>query len=644
MRSAFLAGVAALLLCPSLSLAEVAKVTIASKATVANGQTFGTVGAYEALSGTIAFALDPADPHNAGIVDLAHAPRAADGKVHFTSDLFVLRPVDAARGNGVLFFEISNRGHKGMLGRFNRAPAANSDNPRAPEDFGDGFLMREGYTLVWVGWQFDIETPLVRLEAPAVDMRASPLPDRVTVTFVVDAPGPEATPKDLPRYLPSDPGDQGSTLTVRDRFWGRASVVARDRWRIVTTTGRPRVELTGGFEPGRVYDLTYRSPGARVAGVGLAAIRDAAAAFLHRHDLPVTGRSAYVFGASQSGRFLRQFLHDGFNVDEHDRRVFDLVWPHIAGAGLGSFNERFAMPGYMSFPVTMFPYTDLAERDADGRSDGIMAAYRSEQQPKVIYTNTPVEYWGQGRAAAMTHVTIDGRTDAAVPDNVRMYLLSGTQHGEAAFPPTEGAGQQLLNPTPQANVMRALLRAAHRWAADGTRPPASRYPRLSDGTLVPVAAFRFPAISGVEDARAAEGPGQMIAGRFAAIPFLVPQADADGNDVAGIRVPEVAVPLATTTGWNFRSPKVGNPSTIYALLGSYIPFAATRAERQARRDPRPSIEERYRGQDEYIVKIRAVAESLIKGGLLLQEDLENVLARARAHWEYATRPRTSTSR
>ena len=644
MRSAFLACVAALLLFPSVSLAEVAKVTVTSKATVAGGQAFGPVGPYEALSGTIEFALDPADPHNAGIVDLAHAPRAADGKVHFTSDLFVLRPVDAARGNGVLFFEISNRGRKGMLGRFNRAPAANSDNPRAPADFGDGFLMREGYTLVWVGWQFDIAAPLVRLEAPRVDMKASPIPDRVRFTFIPDSSAPDAAPNDLTAYLPAVPADPGATLTVRDRFWGHPGTVARDRWSMAIVHNRWHLTLTGGFEPGRVYELSYQSFDARVAGVGLAAIRDAAAAFLHRNDLPVTGRAAYVFGASQSGRFLRQFLHDGFNVDEHDRRVFDLVWPHIAGAGLGSFNERFATPGYMSFPVTAFPYTDLAERDADGRSDGILSAYRPEHRPKVIYTNTPVEYWGQGRAAAMTHVTIDGRTDAAVPDNVRMYLLSGTQHGEAAFPPTEGAGQQLLNPTPQANVMRALLRAAHRWTADGKRPPASRYPRLSDGSLVPVAAFRFPAIPGVGDARGIEGPGRMIAGRFAPLPFLVPQVDADGNDVAGIRVPEVAVPLATTTGWNFRSPKVGNPSTIHALLGSYLPFAATGAERRARRDPRPSIEERYKGPDEYMAKIRAAAGSLIKDGLLLQEDLENVLARATMHWEHATRPRTRTSR
>jgi hypothetical protein len=353
--------------------------------------------------------------------------------------------------------------------------------------------------------------------------------------------------------------------------------------------------------------------------------------------MPVRGRSAYVFGISQSGRFLRQFLHDGFNVDERDRRVFDLVWPHIAGAGQGSFNERFATPGYSSFPATRFPYTDLEQRSAQGARDGILAAYKADQMPKVIYTNTSVEYWGQGRAAGLTHTTIDGKADAKVPENVRIYLLSGTQHGESAFPPSLGAGQVMGNPTPQANVMRALLRAAHQWAASGVRPPDSRHPRLRDQTLVPATALHFPVIPGLGDPRVIEGPGQMINGKFSALPFLVPQVDADGNERAGIRVPEQLVPLATTTGWNFRAERIGNPTTIVALLGGYVPFARTRGEREARHDPRPSIDERYKGRDEYLQRIRTAANALVKERLILEEDVEDVVQRATKHWEYAMR-------
>jgi hypothetical protein len=644
MRFRPLAVAVAFLLLPSLAAAELTKVTIASRATVADGQPFGAVGAYEKLTGSVEIALDPTDPHNTPIVDLQYAPRATDGKVHFTADLYVLRPVDAARGNGVLLFEVANRGNKLLFGYFNNARGAGGRNdPQSMADFGDGFLMREGYTIVWVGWQFDVAPPALRVDAPPIDLRASPRPDTARFSFIVDNATAEAAPGDWPRYLPADIDDAAATLTVRNRYWDAPTAIARNRWRMIATANRPRVALDDGFEPGRIYEISYRPANSVVAGVGLAALRDTASAFLNRSDLPVQGRSAYIFGASQSGRLLRQFLHDGFNVDERNRRVFALAWPHIAGAGLGSFNERFAMPGYSSFPATRFPYKYSVESNAAGTRDSILARYQPAQQPRIISTNTDVEYWGQGRMAAMVHTSLDGRQDTAIPDNVRIYLLAGTQHGEAGFPPSGGAGQQLPNPTPQVAVMHALLRAAHRWVADGVRPPDSRYPRLGDGTLVAVDALRFPAIPGVANPRTAEGPGQIVNGRFTAMPFLVPQVDADGNDLGGIRVPEVAVPLATATGWNFRAPRVGNPLTMYALLGSYIPFASTRAERQARQDPRPAIEERYSGMDDYLRKIRSAAADLITRGYLLQEDLDSVVARATEHWTYATRSRATAS-
>ena len=615
---------------PSLARGEVTKVTIASRTTVANGQPFGAVGPYEKLTGTIEFSLDPANPHNKRIVDLDTAARGSDGRVHFSADLYVLRPADAARGNGTLLFEIANRGRKGLLGRFNRA--GGSQDPSAPADFGDGFLMKEGYTLVWVGWQFDVESPGLRVAAPAANVTG-----RVRFSFIPDDKRTVVAPADLPQYPPVSTTDPSATLTVRDRNWDKPTLIPRSAWRFADGGGRPRVVLDAGFEPGRVYEIDYPATGARVAGVGLAAIRDAASAFLHDTDMPVRGQTAYVFGVSQSGRFLRQFLHDGFNADERDRRVFDVVWPHIAGAGQGSFNERFATPGYSSFPATRFPFTDLEQRNAQGQRDGILTAYKPDQLPKVIYTNTSVEYWGQGRAAALTHTTIDGKSDATVPDNVRIYFLSGTQHGESAFPPSFGTGQAMGNPTPQANVMRALLRAAHQWAASGVRPPDSRYPNLRNKTLVAATTVTFPEIAGVGDPRIIEGPGQVTNEKYSALPFLVPQVDGDGNDLAGIRVAEVAVPLATTTGWNFRAERIGNPTTIYALLGSYVPLARTRAEREARHDPRPSIEERYKGRDDYLQRIRAAANALVKERFILDEDVEDVVQRATKHWEFATR-------
>ena len=609
---------------PCTGLAEVTKVTIAAKTPVLDGQPFGNTGAYEKLVGTIEFALDPSDRHNKAIVDLEHAAKGPDGKVHFTADLFVLQPADPARGNGVLLFEISNRGNKGMLGRFNRAQ--NNRDPITAAHMGDGFLMREGYTLVWVGWQFDVAPPNLRIEAPAVNV-----PGRVRVTTIQNEKRTDATFNDLPdSYVPVDPNDPSATLTVRTLFRDQPTPLPRGSWRFATPAdnGRPRVILDTGFEPGRIYAVDFAAKGARVAGVGFAAIRDAASAFRYRTDLPVRGRTAYVFGISQSGRFLRQFLHDGFNADERDRKAFDLVWPHIAGAGMGSFNERFAMPGYSSFPATQFPYTDLEQADARGRRDGLLARYPARLQPTVIYTNTPVEYWGQGRAAALTHTSLDGTRDLTLPDNVRSYLIAGTQHGEAAFPPAPGQGQALGNPMPQGDVMRALLRAAHRWASGGAPAPPSVVPTRREGTLVAIDRVNFPALPGVRDPRTIEGP-------LSPLPFLVPQVDASGNDVAGIRVPELAVPLATTTGWNFRAPRIGSPTTIVALLGSYIPFARTAVERKVNNDPRPPIDERYKSKDDYLTRIRAAALGLVKSGFMLEEDVEVSVQRAGRHWDWA---------
>ncbi len=632
--------VLALLGSPVHAYAEVTGVTIASRSSVADGQPFGRTGPYEKLAGTIEFALDPSLPQNQKIVDLRLAPRDASGKVRFTSDLYVLRPADPSRGNGVLLFEVANRGRKGLLGRFNQAPA--SVDPSKPGDFGDGYLLEEGYTLVWFGWEFDVDPPLLRAELP----RIPDLQDLVRVTILVNATSTEASLIDEPggrppaRYPPISPNSPSDTLTVRDRFWDRPTPIARNRWRFVTADGGlPRIHLEGGFEPGRIYEVAYRASGARVAAAALAIIRDTASAMRYRTDFPINGRSALVYGASQSGRLLREFLHAGFNADEQGRRVFDAVWPHIAGAALGSFNRRFATTTHgQPFLPTRFPFADARQRGFDGKSDGLLAAYPPEQRPKVFHTNTSVEYWGQGRAAALTHTTPDGSRDAEVPADVRIYLLAGTQHGEGAFPPVVTNGEQPNNPTPQAGVMRALLHALRRWVTENAPPPPSQYPRLADGTLVPVQSLVFPKIAGVRDPRTIEGPRRSPG---AALPFLVPQVDDDGNERAGIRVPDLAVPLATVTGWNFRAARVGNPSALYWLLGSYVPFSRTPEDRKLTLDPRRSVAERYRDRDDYLQRIRAAAADLVKGGYLLERDLPSVLERAERHWAQPA-PRTQS--
>src|SRR5262245_19375398 len=648
----FIVVVLCLLVHPCSTFAEVTSVTITSRTLLADGQSFGSTGQYERLVGRIEFALDPADPHNVGIVDLNLARRDADGRVHFSSDLNVLRPTDPAKGNGVLLFDISNRGVMDLLGAFNRGNASDGG-------IGDGLLMREGYTMVFVGWEFDVPAPRLRLEAPAAILPAVSSAEPLGVEIMVNERAAEAFLIDDPAgrppvmYLPAESSNPNDVLTVRNHFLDTGTTIPRGRWQFEAgLNGLPKIRLDGGFDPGRFYRITYHASAPVVAGVGLAAIRDAAAAFRYRSDLPIQGRSAYAFGQSQAGRFLRQFLYDGFNVDERDRRVFDAVWVHKAGAARGSFNERFATPSPGDFfRPTRFPFSDGDQIDIDGTRAGLSSRYRADQRPKIFYVNTSVEYWGGGRAAALTHATIDGKRDLVLPDNVRIYFLASTQHIVPSFPPVRtppasgadvgargrSGGQQLNNPTPHANIMRALLRAWHRWAADGTPPPASQYPRLSDKTLVSIQRNVFPPLTGVSDPRSIQGPARTIGEKVTPLPHLVPQVDRDGNDLGGIRDPEVAVPLATTTGWNFRDPSIGNPGEIYQLLGSYIPFAPTRAARQANGDPRLSLEERYRGVDDYMRRIRTAAMDLIRRRFMLAEDLDVILDRAKQHWSFVTR-------
>ena len=647
--------------------ADVTRVTIASRTVVANGQWFGAAGPYEKIAGTVFFELDPADPHNRAIADIDLAPRNARGRVEFSADLFILAPQDPARASGSVLFEISNRGGKGMLGTFNRATA--STDPMQPEHFGDGLLMRNGFTLVWVGWEFDV--PGLSIKPPIATNHGAPLIETIAALTVVDARATEVSFSDVPLYPPFDPNDETATLTVRDSIWAAPRALPRRSWQFAApgpnAAGRcrdmkcPRISMPSGFEPGRIYEVKYRASNPPVSGVGLAAIRDVASAIKYANPAMAPalvlrslgeggrGRYLHVYGASQSGRFLRTFLYDGFNSDEKGRKVFDGVMPHIAGAARSDFNTRFSQAvGLDQFAALKFPFTDAPERDeATNRTDGVLAKYSADQQPKIIYTNSSVEYWGTGRAAALIHTSIDGKADLTLPANVRVYHFAGTQHGPAAHPPQNaasgrGTGQQLGNPTPHTIGLRALLMALDRWVRDGAEPPASKYPRLSDGTLTTVDALKWPALTGVPSPKAIPEPRRARAdGSSGAWPFLVPQVDEDGNELAGIRLPDQAVPIGTLTGWNFRTPSSGNPTAIVPLLGSLIPFAKTAADRAG--DPRKALDERYKGKADYLGRVTEAGLELVKQGYVLREDLPFLLERAAAGWDWGSHRPAATS-
>ena len=658
--------------------AEVVRIDVQSRADLLNGQSFGVAGAYEKLSGKIYFAVDPSLPANRIVADLDKAPRNASGKVEFSSDFFLIKPKRIERGNGAVLYEVSNRGGKGMLGFFNHA--AGSSDPETAAQMGDGFLMHQGFTLLWVGWQFDVpsRSGLVRVYAPTATDNGKPIQGLVRSDFVVTEKETDHSlaDRDHAAYAVVNPNAIENVLTVRDTVEGPRRVIPRDQWRFgrvdagKAVADVTRVHLSTKFDPGKIYEVVYTAQNPPVVGLGPAAIRDVISMLKYKSAdalaiPPAAITRALAFGISQSGRFLRTYLYYGFNRDEGNRKVFDGVIAHVAGAGRGSFNHRFAQPSrdghpYLNFfyPTDIFPFTDNVQTDPEsGVSDGLLTHPGSpDLLPKVFYTNSEYEYWG--RAASLIHTTIDGAVDAPLMDNVRIYLLTGGQHGPAAFPPTQTIGQQRNNPLDYRWAMKALLLSMDKWTADGTLPPPSKYPRISDGTLVTPDKLKFPKVSGITTSTAVHRAYHADYGpRFAtdgvvtvepprigtAFPILVPQADGDGNGTAGIRMPELAVPLATYTGWNLFNDRSGPTDVLSSMQGSYISLARSGADRKRSNDPRASIEERYRDKDQYVGLVTKAALELIDQRYLLAEDLAAVVRSAGRHWDYAAAAATPST-
>jgi hypothetical protein len=655
----------------SAAEAHVTRVEILSRADVQDGRTFGLVGAYERIIGRVYFAVDPANIHNRQVVDMDKAPHNAQGEVEFSADLYLFKPKDMAKGNGAVLFEVSNRGGRGIL---RLVDGGGSSDPNG--EVGDGFLLREGYTIAWLGWQFDLadEGEKVRLIAPvAHDAGGKEIRGLVRSDFTLSQ-----KTDDMPLghimlgsgggkgYPVDDPGSAKNVLTARDTPTGVRQVILRGQWSFAHAVDGKLVSdphfihLDGGFQPGKIYEVVYEAKDPAVAGVGLAAVRDFLSYLKYDPHATARVRRVYAVGISQSGRFLRHFLYQDFNADEQGRQVMDGVIAHVAGAGRGSFNHRFAQPSRdaqplssIFFPTDVFPYTDLSETDPEtGETAGLLdAASKSHSAPKIFFTNTSYEYWG--RAASLIHTSADGLKDAPPGENARIYFLAGLQHFSVPFPPQKAAAgsdlasQQEPNPNPVQWFWRALITDMDQWVKDATAPPASTYPKITDSTLVPLNKWTFPKIPGVntphemnQGYRLDFGP-QWKAGIVSIEPprvgkpfgMLVPQTDADGNDLGGVRLPELQVPLATYTGWNLRDPSIGAPDLRLSFLGSFIPLARTAAERKKSGDPRLSVSERYGSREEYLGKFGEAAMKLIHDRFLLREDLAAVLERGEREWK-----------
>jgi hypothetical protein len=653
----------------------VTKLLIMSRRPFAEEKAFGQVGPYEQLDGTVSFAVDPTHPANQLITDLKLAPRDVSGRVHFSADWRLLRPVEPQRGNHRLLFDILNRGRGPGLRNLN---SAQDVAPTEPLDPGNGFLMRQGYTVAWCGWQHDVpDTPgLMRLRAPEALTLDGPISGKITVTF---QPTTSACVQFLADrlhrpYPTNNLEDRDAMLTEQDHEDASERIIPREQWSFArlengcVVPDAAHVYMASGFVPGKVYQVIYTTTGAPIVGCGLLATRDMGSFLKYgsaREGNPCAGdlQYAYSFGVSQSGRFLRHFLYLGLNQDEQDRTVFDGLIPHVAGGKHGEFNHRFAQPSSQASrsPNNLFPYSDAEQTDPEtDRTGGLLSRLAAKGKvPKVMHTYTPSEYWGGH--GALVHIDVTGSRDLDVPEAVRIYHFGGTQHPVGTFPPQDTdarqgyRGQHPFNWTDYRPLLRAALVNLDRWVTHGEPAPPSSHPRLDNGTAVPpeqlAATFRaIPGVNLPEPLRRFErldfGPQPGIATHVPPMsmkpyPRLVPAVDQDGNEVCGILLPFQTVPLATHTGWNLRHPDIGGAGQTLAsggasggtLIGATIPFPATREARQATGDPRRAIAERYTSKADYLEQVRRAAQDLVQARYLLAEDVDEIIGQAAQHYD-----------
>lgn len=630
---------------------------------------FGAVGRYEKLSGKAFGEVDPADPLNAGITYIQDAPRNARGRVEYIVDISILKPVDATRGNGTLLYDVVNRGARRAFDVFHLGPGG-GNNPSRAADTGDGFLLRQGYTLVVSGWQGDLPKGEGDFAAdyPVATRDGGAIGKYITAEFIVTKP----------EFTLSVGWDNGRALqpyvaferqTPRARLIRRAhadapdEVIPRDEWSFASCPeGKPvtpsvvDICLPAGFSPEYVYYLVYQARDPIVMGLAFAATRDIVSFLRYdtsnanplvaragRDPQPNAIRRTIMFGRSQSGRYAKDFVYQGFNQDEAQRIVFDGSIELTSGGRLTNINSEFSMPGRFSTalvghftPGDQFPFTYETLTDpVSGRTDGLLARCRAQGVcPKIMHWDSGTEPWGA--RASLVRTDPLGKTDVRIPDNVRLYYFAGTQHVPAVTSTDAAICQYPTNPNPYKEAARALLVAMNEWVATGKAPPPSRYPALADRTLVrplPQREFGFPEIPGRRYTGEVNHlylnddsvqPPRHIADKQYAV--LVPKVDRDGNELAGVRSVALQVPLGTYMGWNLRKKGFMEDRSCY-LQGSYIPFTRWRLDRG--NDPRPTLEERYGSKDNYVRQVDAAAQRLQRDGFLLAEDAQRLMRDAR---------------
>ena len=625
---------------PGSPAAQVERFDIVSRGPAFDGKVFDDAGAYEKIVAVARLRIDPHHPANRAIVDLDKAPRTG-GWVKYDTDVILLRPRDPAKASRVLVLDFPNRGGK---------PALEMVNEGGARDAGNGFLMRRGHTLAWIGWQGNIGLA-ANGEAAGTAFPVARLGDQtITGASVEEKVFDDIKPVgtiDL-GYGAASADAQGAVLSVRAHATATPLILPASAWSYKSPT---QVEVTRarGFDAGAIYQFQYEARDPVVMGLGMAALRDVAS---HLKSGLADGAGqpnpladiqpdvALALGVSQAGRFLRDLIWQGFNADPRGGKVFDGAMPIIAGSRKSFVNRRFGRPERYSTQHLdhwtygdQFPFSYAVTKDpVGGATDGIFARCQATGTcPKLMHVDSSTEFW-QGRASLV--VTDGAGKDIALPAGVRAYLMASTQH-TAADRPTVGICKWTSNTAQQGPAVRVLLDRLVAWARSGKEPPASRYPQIGTAMLTAPQrdAVGFPDLGkiGVDYP---QGLNELTVVDYASLPpkpaldkryqVLVPMADLDGHDIAGIRLPDVEVPLATYAGWNLRRRGFAEDQ-LCGLNGLSVPFAATpRAG-----DPRRALSQRYRTRLEYAKAVAIAARALRDDGLLLDEDVTRFIERAK---------------
>jgi hypothetical protein len=617
------------------------------------GARFSEVGDYQFIRAKAHVRVTPGHRANRGIVDLDKAPKTASGEVLYTADVVILRPRDPARARRVMIAEVPNRGRRLALGMLNDANLATGASAAPPfstaEEAGAGFLLRRGYTLVWVGWQGDLPIggPLMRADLPVATANGKPITGRVEATAVFDAIGPQY---ELNLAYAAAPGAEGDAeLTVRPRADAPRTTLPRSSWSFINPK-KIRIERAAEADAGAIYQFVYTATDPIVAGLGFAATRDVVS-YLRRGERDGAGtpnplldlRSARCAsesqsaceasrghtvdlvigsGASQSGRYLRDMIWQGFNDDGSGGRVFDGLLVQVAGSRKTFTNRRWAEPGRFSRqhedPLVygnQFPFSyGITTDPTTGSRDGVFSTCaRSGTCPKVFHIDGSAEFWSAGASL----VTTDGAgRDLSLPPDVRAYMIAGAPHA-----PGMAGASSLLPPNPllSAPAVRALLVAMDDWLIGVAEPPPSRWPSVAKGELaVPASrdAVGFPDFRGMPYSGAAN---PVVLTDYDAVPprpdrsrawrVLVPTTDSDGNDRAGVHLPEFAAPQGAYLGWNPRKAGYAEGQLSF-VFGAFVPFATTAEARAADNDPRLSLRERYRNGEARQQRLEAARRHL----------------------------------